>query len=146
MHSGVKTLYKRILLAVDGSDHSVRATKEAIKVASLSKECIVEAVFVVDFTKSKSDVLHSQGKEQLELHRREKLEPMIELLKTNHISYKTTLLHGEPGPAIVEYANKENFDLLVIGSRGLNVLQEMVLGSVSHKVVKRANCPVLVVK
>lgn len=43
-------------------------------------------------------------------------------------------------------ANDQQFDLLVIGSRGLNTLQEMVLGSVSHKVVKRADCPVLVVK
>ncbi|EGR8654283.1 universal stress protein, partial [Listeria monocytogenes] len=33
-----------------------------------------------------------------------------------------------------------------IGSRGLNSLQEMVLGSVSHKVMKRVNCPALIVK
>jgi len=46
----------------------------------------------------------------------------------------------------VEYANKEQFEILILGSRGLNSLQEMVLGSVSHKVVKRAECPVLIVK
>ena len=67
-------------------------------------------------------------------------------MKSSHLSYKLKLLHGDPGPAIVDYANKENFDLVVIGSRGLNSLQEMVLGSVSHKVVKRVNCPVLIVK
>ena len=39
-----------------------------------------------------------------------------------------------------------NFDLVIIGSRGLNSLQEMVLGSVSHKVVKRVKCPVHIVK
>ena len=49
-------------------------------------------------------------------------------------------------PAIVEYTNKNQFDVVVIGSRGLNALQEMVLGSVSHKIAKRANCPVLIVK
>lgn len=53
------------------------------------------------------------------------------------------MLYGEPGPSIVYYANKEQFDLVIIGSRGLNSLQEMVLGSVSHKVVKRVKCPVL---
>lgn len=39
----------------------------------------------------------------------------------------------EPGPAIVEYVNKNGFDLVVIGSRGLNALQEFVLGIVSHR-------------
>ena len=54
------------------------------------------------------------------------------------------VLRGEPGPAIVDYANEEEFDLAILGSRGLNRLQEMVLGSVSQKVVKRVNCPVLI--
>ena len=103
-------------------------------------------VYVVDYSKSKDEVLHSQGKEELEMSRRKKLLPIEEQLKSSKLSYRLKLLHGEPGPAIVEYANKENFDLVVIGSRGLNSLQEMVLGSVSHKVVKRVNCPVLIVK
>ncbi len=145
-NGGGKSLYKKILLAVDGSEYSVRATKEAIKISSLLDDYVVEAVFVVDFAKSKSDVLHSKGKEQLELHRREKLAPIVELLKKNNINHQTKLLHGEPGPTIIDYANKESFDLLVIGSRGLNTLQEMVLGSVSHKVMKRVKCPVLLVK
>ena len=78
--------------------------------------------------------------------RRKRLSPIEVQLKSSHLSYRLKLLHGEPGPSIVEYANKENVDLVVIGSRGLNKLQEMVLGSVSHKVVKRVNCPVLIVK
>ncbi|MGB8270820.1 MAG: universal stress protein, partial [Priestia megaterium] len=41
---------------------------------------------------------------------------------------------------------KNNFNLVVIGSRGLNSLQEMVLGSVSHKVAKRVHCPVMIIK
>jgi SulP family sulfate permease len=52
----------------------------------------------------------------------------------------------EPGPTIVKYVNENNFDVVVMGSRGLNAIQEFVLGSVSHKVAKRANCPVLIVK
>lgn len=52
----------------------------------------------------------------------------------------------EPGACLIDYANKGSFDIVIIGSRGLNTLQEMVLGSVSHKVLKRVNCHVLVVK
>ena len=139
-------MYKNILLAVDGSEHALRATKEAVKLASLIKDCVIEMVLVVDYSQTKSEILHSQGKEELELARRKRLLPMEELLKANSLSYRINILHGEPAPTIVEYANKQKFDLVVLGSRGLNALQEMVLGSVSHKVVKRVNCPVLVVK
>lgn len=101
---------------------------------------------VADFSQLKNEVLHSQGKEELELLRRKKLLPIEEKLKVNKLSYKIKILHGEPGPTIVDYANKGRFDLVIVGSRGLNSLQEMVLGSVSHKIAKRVQCPVLIVK
>lgn len=139
-------MYKSILLAVDGSEHSLRAAQEAAKIASLVKDSVVEVVLVIDFGQSKSEVLHSQGKEELELLRRKKLLPVEELLKSRDLSYRVKILHGEPGPTIVKHANQGKFDLVVIGSRGRNSLQEMVLGSVSHKVVKRVQAPVLIVK
>ncbi|MCI4252657.1 universal stress protein [Bacillus sp. CCB-MMP212] len=137
-------MYKKILLAVDGSEHSLRATQEVVKIASLINDCKVEIVFVVDSSKAKNEVLHAQGKEELDLSRRKRLLPIEEKLVSNGVSYE--ILHGEPGPTIVDYANREIFDLVVLGSRGLNALQEMVLGSVSHKVAKRVQCPVLIVK
>lgn len=45
-------MYQHILLAVDGSDHSVRAAEEAIKIAQLSPDSQVEVVFVADFGKN----------------------------------------------------------------------------------------------
>lgn len=67
-------------------------------------------------------------------------------LKQAAVPYQMTMQHGDPGPAIVSYANHHDVDIVIIGSRGLNTLQEMVLGSVSHKVAKRVKCPVLIVK
>ncbi|KZL91945.1 universal stress protein [Clostridium magnum] len=139
-------MYNNILLSVDGSEHSLRATQEAIKIASLVDKCMIEVVVVVDFSQSKSEVLHSQGKEELEMSRGKKLLPIEEKLKSSNLSYELKILRGEPGPTIIDYANKGNFQLVVVGSRGLNSLQEMVLGSVSHKVAKRVQCPVLIVK
>ncbi|MCZ8537835.1 universal stress protein [Paenisporosarcina quisquiliarum] len=139
-------MYQKILLAADGSNHSVRATGEVIKIASLNPKAIVTVVLVADYSQAKSDVLHSGSSVELDMKRRKKLLPVEELLKNANINYRVEILHGVPGPAIVEFANKQNYELLVIGSRGLNSLQEMVLGSVSHKVVKRVECPVLVVK
>ncbi|GIM29974.1 universal stress protein [Clostridium polyendosporum] len=139
-------MYNNILLAVDGSKHSLRATQEAIKIASLANKCMIQVIVVIDFSQSTSEVLHAQGKEELELSRRKKLLPIEEKLKSSNLSYQIKILHGEPGPTIVDYANKGKFELVVVGSRGLNSLQEMVLGSVSHKVAKRVQCPVLIVK
>ncbi|KMY55317.1 universal stress protein [Bacillus sp. FJAT-27231] len=139
-------MYKKILLAADGSENSLRAAQEAGKMASLVTGCKIEVVYVVDFAKSKSDILHVQSTEELELSRRQKLHRVEEELKSQKAAYEVKILHGEPGPAIVKYANEGEFDLVIIGSRGLNALQEMVLGSVSHKVMKRVHCPALIVK
>lgn len=139
-------MYKNILLAVDGSDNSLRATKEVVKIASLMPDCLIEVILVADFSKAKNEILHSSGKQSLEQSRRRRILPIEEELKAHQLNYKIKILPGEPGPTIVSYANKGPFDLVVIGSRGLNLLQEMVLGSVSHKVVKRVQVPVLIVK
>lgn len=139
-------MYNKILLAVDGSEHSKRAATEAVKIASINEQCKVTIAYVVDFSKAKNEVLHAQNNEELDVTRKKRLFPIEERLESNNIEFTIKILHGEPGPTIVEYANKENYDMVIIGSRGLNTLQEMVLGSVSHKVVKRAACPVLIVK
>ena len=61
-------------------------------------------------------------------------------------SVKTKLEDGEPATVIVEVANKEKPDLLVMGSRGLGGIQELLMGSVSHKVSHAAPCSVVIVK
>lgn len=139
-------MYKTILLAVDGSENSLRATDEAVKIASLIPDCQIIVVFVADFSKSKNEILHAQGKEELEYARRKKMIPVEEKINSKNINYQLKILRGNPGPTIIEHADQEKADMVVIGSRGLNTLQEMVLGSVSHEVMKNANCPVLIVK
>ncbi|GGJ95251.1 universal stress protein [Lentibacillus kapialis] len=138
-------MFKRILLATDGSKHSVRSANHAIQLANQFNGTI-DVVYVVDEQTSKSDVLHNDSKYEIERKRKEKIQSVLEQLKETDIEYNVQILHGQPGPAIVEFANTNDFDCIVIGSRGLNNLQTMILGSVSHKVAKRADCPVLIVK
>lgn len=139
-------MFNKILLPSDGSEHAVRAAEKAIALAEFRSHAVIEVVYVVDGSKSKTDVLHSRNEVDLDNRRREKLALTEQKLKRAGINYKMKILHGDPGPAIVKYINENNFDVCVIGSRGLNSLQEMVLGSVSHKVAKRAACPVMIVK
>jgi imidazoleglycerol phosphate synthase cyclase subunit len=63
--------------------------------------------------------------------------------------YQPAALHleaGLPADIICRIARKENYDLIIIGNRGLNRLKRVLLGSISSKVVAAAHCPVLVVK
>ncbi|MBX0357245.1 universal stress protein [Halobacillus sp. Nhm2S1] len=139
-------MYKKILVAADGSDHSIRTAERAAELANLQGDGEITIVYVIDGEQSKSDVLSEGDQGLVEQRRQQRLQPIEAIFQKKNASYQISLQHGEPGPTIVKYANENNFDLVIIGSRGLNTLQEMVLGSVSHKVAKRAKCPVMIVK
>jgi nucleotide-binding universal stress UspA family protein len=139
-------MFKRILLASDGSGHSVRAAKKAAELAKLNADSEITVVYVIDGQTSKEDVLHNPDRTVVEEKRKMRLQPVTSLLNSENLNFKLEKLLGEPGPAIVDFANKNEFDVVVVGSRGLNGLQEMVLGSVSHKVAKRVKAPVMIVK
>ncbi len=133
-------------MAWDGSEHSLRAAEKAIEIAKCTKDSRVVVVYVKDTGKSKSEVLQNWNSIEITNPREERVKRIEKMAKDSNIQYTVEMLQGEPGPAIVEYANQHKFDVVVVGSRGLNALQEMVLGSVSHKIAKRANCPVMIVK
>lgn len=141
----MKQLFRRILLATDGSKHSGRSTTYAKELAE-KFDGSIDIVYVVDGETSKEDVLHHTSKLQMEQKRKEKIRPILDVLEESDTNYQLHILHGDAGPEIVEFANNNNYDCVVVGSRGLNSLQEMVLGSVSHKVAKRVESPVLIVK
>ncbi|MGP4078711.1 universal stress protein [Pseudalkalibacillus sp. R45] len=139
-------MFTRILLASDGSEHAMRAAEKASFIAKGDEKAKVTIVYVIDGATSKTDVLSEGSKEAIEEKRKRRLQNTEEVLVKNEIPYEIKVLRGEPGPTIVKYANENTYDLVVIGSRGLNTFQEMVLGSVSHKVAKRVHCPVMIVK
>ncbi|MDV2683239.1 universal stress protein [Alkalihalophilus lindianensis] len=135
----------KILLPSDGSEHSIRSAEKAIVLATLY-EAQIDVLYVIDGATSKKDVLQHTDKYVIEKRRKERLQPIEERLNQASITYKIHTLHGEPGPTIVHFANEGDYEYVVLGSRGLNKLQTMVLGSVSHKVAKRVDKPVMIVK
>lgn len=139
-------MYHRILVAVDGSEHSKRAAAHAVFLASSAKDVHVTLLYVLDYDKARIDLVQSMTSDDLHIDRKNKIRPIEEMFSVKGIPTDIKLLHGEAGPVIVDHANHEQYDLVVIGSRGLNTLQEMVLGSVSHKVAKRVHSPVLLIK
>lgn len=139
-------MYQSILLAVDGSENALRAGEQAARLASLVKGSEVTVVYVSDFKEDSHEDVHDGGSIEFKLSRKKKILPAIEALEREKIFHKTEVLHGRPASTIIELANEGGFDLVVIGSRGLNPVSQMVMGSVSHKVVNQVQCPVLVVK
>ncbi|MBT2569069.1 universal stress protein [Planococcus sp. ISL-110] len=127
----------KLLLASDGSHHAHRAAEEAIKLAKINESEIIIAYVSSDDSDNKGEV-HPDIQN--------KLQETQNLIKQASLTYQVKVLHGDPADAISDYANANAFEFLVIGSRGLNKMQEMVMGSVSYEVMKLAKCPVLVVK
>lgn len=137
-------MYKNILVAADGSENSLRATEQAAEIASLLEGVKVELVSVIAI-----DVYSDMVYDPIEAHgeaQREIIKEALDILTDAEVSHEVVLLHGRPADEIIRYAEESGADLLVMGSRGLGALREFALGSVSHKVLTHAKCPVLVVK
>jgi nucleotide-binding universal stress UspA family protein len=139
-------MYNKILVAADGSAHALRAAEHAIDIARYDSDTLLIIAYVLDPDQVKNDVLQNWNTLNQTDIRKKRVQKVEEKATTAGVKFETVVLHGEPGPVLVKYANENKLDLIVLGSRGLNALQEFVLGSVSHKVAKRANCPVLIVK
>ncbi|RXI96622.1 universal stress protein [Anaerobacillus alkaliphilus] len=139
-------MFQHILLAADGSPHALRATERAIELVRGSFEAMIEVVYVVNGQTAKSDVLHYGSSDDIKAMRMAKLKNVIEKITSANVKYEIRVIHGETVPTIIDYANKHRFDCVVVGSRKLNQLQKMIVGSVSEKVAKRVKWPVMIVK
>jgi len=122
----------RILVGIDGSDHSLWALMEAINLAKRFSGFL------------KVITVYSQGKEEEAEKIKQKTEQYLEKEK---IRYDFSIILGSnPSRALVDVARNEKFDLIVVGSRGLGSAAAFFLGSISKKVVSDAHCDILVVK
>lgn len=148
---------RRILVAVDGSKPSIDASVQAIDIAKkLGAELIALYVISPDtryhyLEDTLSPKLPSAFKEvlMLAMQRGEKhVNNVRRMAKQKNIKVKTDVIVGISSVVkeILEYAEKNKIDMIVIGSRGLSGFKKMLLGSVASGVVTYAHCPVLVAK
>jgi nucleotide-binding universal stress UspA family protein len=82
--------------------------------------------------------LKTKANSMLEEYKKDALEKGIQP--------KFMLEIGDPANMIIEIVNSEDYDLVVLGTRGMGVFKELILGSVSIKVMHHAKCPVMVVR
>lgn len=93
---------------------------------------------------SKRDVVEIQ--KELDRKALTKLKPILEELKESGFSVSPKIMRGGPCNEIMRVAEEENVSVIVIGSRGIANIEDMVLGSVSYKLIKRSKKPVLIIK
>lgn len=140
-------MFNKILLATDGSEHSSRAIDQTLKMVEPYKDQVqIDLIYAVDGESSKEDVLKYGDSHTATAKRKEKFLDTVQEVEGKGIKADVIILHGEPKEVITDYANEHDYDCVVVGSRGRNKFQTLILGSVSHKLIKYIQKPVIVIK
>ncbi|MCW4037440.1 MAG: universal stress protein [Candidatus Bathyarchaeota archaeon] len=160
-------MFAKILVPLDGSEHSLKGLDYAITLAKKFSS-VVHIVHIVHIVQAVSAATYDTAfmmrglytrasdmagpsfmidlKNHLEENGRRILATTEAKTREAGIKAVTTLLYGSPAEEIINFAEKEEMDLIVIGDRGLGSVTRFFLGSVSNKVSRHAPCPVLIVK
>ena len=153
--------FSRILVAIDGSTPSVHTTNYAISIAikNNSQLLVLYVIDVYKYSRLSSSIILAPtfGSEKYleEMSEAEKLMNKIKekfKLKVNDNTkfkeLKTEIIEGAKSVAttILEYAESNDVNLIIIGSRGRTGFKKLLLGSVSSNIIKNAHCTVLVIR
>lgn len=146
-----KTQNKQILLTVDGTEQSFNAIKHALSLFDLKeKEISIISVkenpelLPMDATMDKN-WLESIEKQQ-RIHATKAINKAKMLLENADLKIQNeVILTGNPAQKIIEFTEKENTDLIIMGARTKTDLSKLLLGSVSKRVLENVTCDVLIV-
>lgn len=154
---GNKTFFK-MLLTIDGSEQSVQAAEYAIDIAINQQTNVqIMAITVIELAKlnlSTFIAAPTYGLEDLEEKRKQakqwlnKIQKLVQD-KGKNIEFKSNILENptlKVSSLIIDYAESENVNLIVVGNRGRHGFKRLLLGSVASDIVTYSHCPVLVVK
>jgi nucleotide-binding universal stress UspA family protein len=156
----VLRLFSKILVPLDGSEHSLKALEEAAQIAkkfsgniTLIHVYSVQPIMMPEpSTVGSLSIPIITGAEVSTMIEAAKklgnriLEDGEQRIKTSGLQVEKMLVEGHAVEEIVRVANQGSFDLIVIGARGVSHMREMLLGSVTDGVMHHVRCPVLVMK
>ncbi len=137
-------MFKKILVGFDGSPQSMRALETAVILAKLHGSSI-KVVEALSYTYPAVEVYLIEDfkeRERVIKHR----EMIRGLAKERGVEMEYVTVRGEPASVIARVAEEEDFDLIVVGNRGLRGFKKLFLESVSSKVLNQSRRAVLVVK
>lgn len=149
----------RILVAIDGSEESMRAAAHAVTMARIyDAELLTLTVINTQpwfYSSTPYGLADNQTMEKVHEKDREEAQHWLNQIKANaedigikFISTKILMVPttSSTSAAIVNYAEQNNVDIIILGTRGRSGLKKMLLGSTALGVLTYAHCPVMVVK
>ena len=140
----------RIAIAVDGSENSLRAVREAVTVSNALKQTPELLLLNVHLSALISPVAKGIDRHQIEQYMdqiaEEELKDAKKILAEAGRSFTAIKGHGEVAATILDIVKKQNLDLLVVGGKGRSSISDLILGSVTTKLISHSPVPVLVVK
>ena len=138
-------MYENVLVPTDGSEPAQVATEQAYEIADRF-DATLHALFVIDV--DENTPLNLSAEPVVEGLRREgeKLTQAVADGAPAGLETVTAVEQGNPDEQILEYADAEDVDVIVMGSHGRRGLDRFLLGSVTEKVIRQSDCSVLVTK
>ena len=137
-------MLSKILVPVDGSENSFRALEQAIFLATKIQEAQITVLYIIEALPSLyiySPKIMEKLRADYEREYTKILERCKEMANKSGVNINTVLLEGDPASKIIGYSDREKFDLIIIGSRGMGKFKEMIIGSVSNKSYTMQNVP-----
>jgi nucleotide-binding universal stress UspA family protein len=139
-------MYRKILVANDGSPGALKALAAAIALAKRDSAAL-HMVTVEELPRFPASIDEVEEEKAEANHR---LTPVIEAARAQAqaggIALEAHLLPGHPVHTIVALVNEEHFELLVVGFMGHTRLYQQIIGSTTERLVRLAPCAVLVIK
>lgn len=139
-------MFSKILVATDGSDNALRAARQVAQLVKKlpAKVTLLSAAYVPPMYR---DDIGTELAESFVDDARQALQHTREVFEREKLTCETKLVQDlRPADAILQEAEKGDFDLVVLGSQGLSQKEAKRLGSVSQEVAQRARCSVLLVR
>ncbi|WP_135827145.1 universal stress protein [Halorussus ruber] len=138
-------MYERILVPIDGSQQADRALDHALDLAE-TYDAEIHLLFVVDVASVPNEIEAASVEERLDRYAEKTTTSAAERAEEAGVErVQTTVGHGTPHRTILDYADENGVDLVVMGTHGRTGIDRYLLGSVTEKVVRLADAPVLTV-
>lgn len=141
---------KKILVPIDGSEGSMKALNKAIELglkfeSEISVISVVPEVYLIDQVPNAYTYVESMDETAIDMTTKV-LDSAEERLKDYPYPTSAHYEVGNISREILNFADEQNVDLIVMGNRGLGAFSRTFLGSISNKVINQSHIDVLVVK
>lgn len=135
-------MYEDILFPYDGSDGASAILEHAADFADWV-DATVHVLFVADTTRDSVTVVEGRTVDALAQQGESTVEEAGDALTARGVDYDTDVIQGNPAPTIAEYAERYDYDLVVMPTHGREGISRYIIGSVTEKVIRLSSVPVL---